>query len=158
MRTNLDKLDIRILECLQVEGRISNQDLAAKVALSPSACLRRVKLLEEAGVISGYQCVLDPVKLGLEVEALVHVSMRHEVEGWHEAFIQALQSWPEVVSARIVTGGANYMLVVRTRDIAHYSDFIVNRLYRAPGVRDIQSNIVLGSIKQSTSVLDILSA
>jgi len=158
MRANLDKLDIRILDCLQGEGRISNQDLAAKVALSPSACLRRVKLLEEAGVISGYQCVLDPVKLGLEVEALVHVSMRHEVEGWHESFIQVLRSWPEVVSARIVTGDANYMLVVRTRDISHYSDFIVNRLYRAPGVRDIQSNIVLGNIKQSTSVLDILSA
>lgn len=158
MRINLDKLDVRILECLQAEGRISNQDLAAKVALSPSACLRRIKLLEEAGVISGYRCVLDPVKLGLEVEALVHVSMRHELEGWHETFIQALQSWPEVVSARIVTGGANYMLVVRTRDIGHYSDFIVNRLYRAPGVRDIQSSIVLGNIKQSTSILDILAA
>ena len=158
MRPNLDKIDLRILECLQAEGRISNQDLAARIALSPSACLRRVKLLEDAGVISAYQCVLDPVKLGLEVEAVVHVSMRHEVPNWHETFVSALQDWPEVVSARIVTGGANYMLVVRTRDVSHYSDFIVNRLYRAPGVRDIQSNIVLGSIKQQTSVLDVLSA
>ncbi len=156
MRIKLDRLDFRILEALQRDGRVSNQDLAALVALSPSACLRRVKLLEEAGIIQGYTCALDYTKLGLEVEAVVHVSMRHEVEGWHEAFVAALQDWPEVLSARIVTGGANYMLVVRTRDVSHYSDFIVNRLYRAPGVRDIQSNIVLGYIKREASALDIL--
>lgn len=158
MQSTLDKIDIRLLDCLQNDGRISNQDLAAHVSLSPSACLRRVRILEESGIISGYQCVLDPVRLGLEVEALVHVSMRHEVDGWHEAFVQAVQAWPEVVSARIVTGGANYMLVVRTRDLSHYSDFIINRLYRAPGVRDIQSNMVLGNIKKSASVLDVLGA
>ena len=103
MQSTLDKIDTRLLDCLQNDGRISNQDLAAHVSLSPSACLRRVRILEESGIISGYQCVLDPVRLGLEVEALVHVSMRHEVDGWHEAFVQAVQAWPEVVSARIVT-------------------------------------------------------
>ena len=156
MRMNLDRLDMRIVECLQRDGRISNQDLAAQVSLSPSACLRRVKLLEEAGIIQGYSCVLDYAKLGLEVEAVVHVSMRHEVEGWHEAFVAAIKDWPEVLSARIVTGGANYMLVVRARDVSHYSDFIVNRLYRAPGVRDIESNIVLGYIKRSASPFEVL--
>ncbi|WP_338619248.1 Lrp/AsnC family transcriptional regulator [Pigmentiphaga sp. CHJ604] len=152
----LDRLDMRIVECLRRDGRISNQDLAAQVSLSPSACLRRVKLLEEAGIIQGYGCVLDYAKLGLEVEAVVHVSMRHEVEGWHEAFVAAIKDWPEVLSARIVTGGANYMLVVRARDVSHYSDFIVNRLYRAPGVRDIESNIVLGYIKRSASPFEVL--
>jgi len=152
----LDRIDMRIVECLQRDGRISNQDLAARASLSPSACLRRVKLLEEAGIIQGYGCVLDYAKLGLGVEAVVHVSMRHEVEGWHEAFVAAIQDWPEVLSARIVTGGANYMLVVQARDVGHYSDFIVNRLYRAPGVRDIESNIVLGYIKRPALPLDVL--
>lgn len=153
---NLDATDLRILRCLEQNGKITNQDLAAQVALSPSACLRRVKLLEESGVISGYQCKIDPAKVGLEVEAIVQISMRHDVEHWHEQFVEAVRSWPEVLSACIVTGTSSYMLMVRTRDLSHYSDFIVNRLYRAPGVMEINSNIVLGSLKEPVSVLGLI--
>jgi DNA-binding Lrp family transcriptional regulator len=152
----LDTTDLRILRQLERNGKITNQDLAAQVALSPSACLRRVKLLEEAGVIAGYRCTLDPARIGLEVEAIVQITMRHDVEHWHERFVEAMQTWPEVQSACIVTGTSNYMLMVRARDLAHYSDFIVNRLYRAPGVMGISSNIVLGALKQQTSVLDLV--
>jgi DNA-binding Lrp family transcriptional regulator len=153
---SLDPIDLRILACLQENGRISNQDLADKVALSPSACLRRMRLLEESGVIGGYRAWFDAEKLGLEIEAIVQVSMRHDVEGWHDTFNAAVQSWPEVVSAYIITGNSNYILRVQARNLKHYSDFIVNRLYRTPGVMDIQSNIVLQKIKTAGSPLAVL--
>jgi DNA-binding Lrp family transcriptional regulator len=155
---NLDTTDLRILTCLQENGRISNQDLADRVALSPSACLRRVRLLEESGVIGGYRAWFDAEQLGLELEAIVQVSMRHDVEGWHDTFIAAVQAWPEVLSAYIITGDSNYILRVQARNLKHYSDFIVNRLYRTQGVMDIRSNIVLQRIKVDSSPLAILKA
>jgi len=154
----LDPTDLRILTCLQENGRISNQDLADRVALSPSACLRRVRLLEESGVIGGYRAWFDAEKLGLELEAIVQVSMRHDVEGWHDTFIAAVQAWPEVMSAYIITGDSNYILRVLARNLRHYSDFIVNRLYRTPGVMDIRSNIVLQKIKTGGSPLAVAQA
>lgn len=153
---NLDPIDLRILSCLQENGRISNQDLADRVALSPSACLRRVRLLEESGVIGGYRAWFDAERLGLELEAIVQVSMRPETQGWHDTFNAAVQSWPEVVSAYIITGDSNYILKVQARNLKHYSDFIVNRLYRTPGVMDIRSNIVLQKIKTDGSPLAVI--
>ncbi|MBY4898188.1 Lrp/AsnC family transcriptional regulator [Cupriavidus sp. AU9028] len=153
---NLDATDLRILECLQRNGRISNQELAERVALSPSACLRRVRLLEESGIIGGYHAWFDAERLGLELEAIVQVSMRHDVEGWHDTFNAAVQGWPEVLSAYVITGDSNYILRVQARNLKHYSDFIVNRLYRTPGVMDIRSNIVLQRIKTGGSPLALL--
>ncbi|MBO4119672.1 Lrp/AsnC family transcriptional regulator [Cupriavidus gilardii] len=152
----LDPIDLRILTCLQQNGRISNQDLAERVALSPSACLRRVRLLEESGVIGGYRAWFDAERLGLELEAIVQVSMRPAVEGWHDTFNAAVQSWPEVLSAYVITGDSNYILRVQARNLKHYSDFIVNRLYRTPGVMDIRSNIVLQRIKSEGSPLALV--
>lgn len=154
----LDTTDLRILLCLQQNGRISNQELAEKVALSPSACLRRLRLLEEDGVIRGYRPVLDAERLGIELEALVHVSMRQDEEGWHERFVQQVQGWPEVVGAYIVTGASNYVLRVQARNLKQFSDFIVNRLNRANGVTDIRSEIILQTIKEGGGVLDLLVA
>lgn len=153
----LDTADLRILRHLERNGRISNQELADAVSLSPSACLRRVKLLEERGIIAGYRCTVDARQLGVEFEALAMVTLRPDLDQWHEKFLQALQDWPEVVTARVITGPANYLLTVRTRDLAHYSDFVINQLYRAPGVMSIQSNIVLKTIKRSHSLLDLVS-
>lgn len=155
---NLDPIDLRILNCLQENGRISNQDLADRVALSPSACLRRMRLLEEGGIIGGYRAWFDAERLGLELEAIVQVSMRHDVEGWHDTFNTTVQSWPEVLSAYVITGDSNYILRVQARNLKHYSDFIVNRLYRTPGVMDIRSNIILQTIKSGGSPLAILKA
>lgn len=149
----LDTLDLRILAVLLEDGRISNQDLAERVALSPSACLRRVRLLEEAGVIAGYRAELDLEQLGIEVDAMVQVSMRQDVQGWHDTFIEAIRDWPEVTAAYIITGECNYVLRVQARNLRHYSDFIVNRLYRTAGVLDIRSNIILQTIKSSKSGL-----
>ncbi|KVX68309.1 Lrp/AsnC family transcriptional regulator [Burkholderia stagnalis] len=153
---NLDRTDMRILRHLERDGRISNQDLANAVALSPSACLRRVKLLEERGVIAGYRCAIEPKQVGVAFEALVHVTMRPDEPEWHDRFVEALRQWPEVVSAQIVTGGANYVLTVRARDLDHYSDFVINTLYRATGVMSINSSIVLATLKRDGSILDLV--
>jgi Lrp/AsnC family leucine-responsive transcriptional regulator len=152
----LDATDLRILKLLQEEGRISNIDLAEKVFLSPSACLRRVRMLEEAGVISRYSAVLNPTALGLEVDAFVQVTMRRDAQHWHERFSAALQSWPEVVGSYIITGEANYLLRVRARNLKHFSDFILEKLYKADGVLDIRSNIVLQTIKDVPTLTDEL--
>lgn len=148
----LDATDLKILAVLQSEGRISNQDLAERVFLSPSSCLRRVRMLEESGVISHYRAVLDTQVLGLEVDAFVQVTMRRDVEQWHENFSAALQTWPEVVGSYIITGEANYLLRVRARNLKHYSSFVLERLYKTTGVLDIRSNIVLQTLKDSSDV------
>ncbi|RDT02595.1 Lrp/AsnC family transcriptional regulator [Burkholderia contaminans] len=143
----LDATDCRILAVLQEEGRISNLDLAERISLSPSACLRRMRLLEEQGVIEHYRACLSREKLGFELEAFVQVSMRNEENQWHERFAEALREWPEVVGAFVVTGESHYLLRVLAHNLKHYSDFVLNRLYKAPGVMDIRSNIVLQTLK-----------
>ncbi|MES2071793.1 MAG: Lrp/AsnC family transcriptional regulator [Pseudomonadota bacterium] len=154
----MDATDLKILQALQADGRISNLELAEKVFLSPSSCLRRVRMLEEAGIISRYSAVLDATKLGLEVDAFVQVTMRRDVEQWHENFSQALQQWPEVVGSYIITGDANYLLRVRARNLKHYSSFVLERLYKTAGVLDIRSNIVLQIIKDTNEIAPELMA
>lgn len=153
-----DAIDLKILSLLQEDGRISNLDLAEKVFLSPSSCLRRVRALEEAKVIKRYGAILDANALGLEVEAFVQVTMRRDVERWHESFTEALQNWPEVVGSYIITGEANYLLRVRARNLKHYSAFVLDRLYKTAGVLDIRSNIVLETIKDTHAISAALIA
>ncbi|ABC36530.1 Lrp/AsnC family transcriptional regulator [Burkholderia thailandensis] len=143
----LDATDCRILAVLQQEGRISNLDLAERISLSPSACLRRMRLLEEQGVIERYRACLSREKLGFELEAFVQVSMRNDQTQWHERFAQAVREWPEVVGAFVVTGETHYLLRVLAHNLKHYSDFVLNQLYKTPGVLDIRSNIVLQTLK-----------
>lgn len=148
---NLDTVDIKILQILQDNGRISNLELAERVFLSPSSCLRRVKSLEENGVISHYCAIVDAVQVGIEVDAFIQVTMRRDVEQWHEAFSSAIQEWPEVVGSYIITGDANYLLRVRTRTLRDFSDFVVERLYKTVGVLEIRSNMVLKTLKDNTN-------
>ena len=152
----LDSTDLRILHFLQQDGRISNQELAEKVSLSPSACLRRLRLLESEGIITGYRAELSAERLGVELEAIVHVSLRQDVDDWHETFIKKVQSWPEVATAYVVTGASNYVLRVQARNLKHFSDFIVGKLNRTAGVTDIRSEIVLQKIKEQDGLLDLV--
>ena len=154
----LDATDLKILHSLQSDGRISNQELADTVCLSPSACLRRVRMLEEGGVIHHYCAVIDAAAVGLEVDAFVQVTMRRDVEQWHENFSQALQQWPEVIGSYIITGDANYLLRVRARNLKHYSSFVLERLYKTTGVLDIRSNIVLQTLKDTHQIAVSLMA
>lgn len=144
----LDAINLRILACLQENGRISNQDLADKVALSPSACLRRLKALEASGIILGYQARLDTERLGVEIEAFVQVSMREDDDGWHDRFVAEVGQWPEVCAIYVVTGESNYILRVQAASLKDYTDFVVNKLHRTRGVTDIRSNMILQKLKE----------
>ncbi|HSY29586.1 MAG TPA: Lrp/AsnC ligand binding domain-containing protein, partial [Burkholderiaceae bacterium] len=94
----------------------------------------------------------DANALGLELEAFVQVSMRRDVEHWHESFTAALRDWPEVIGSYIITGEANYLLRVRARNLKHYSAFVLDKLYKTAGVLDIRSNIVLETIKDTQTI------
>lgn len=154
--TNIDRTDLRILRHLEQNGKITNQELADASALSVSACFRRVKVLEDTGVIAGYRCIIGTKEVGLGFETLVNVSMRTDGERWHENFLKALDDWPEVIEARIVSGQYNYVLTVRTRSLEHYSDFAINKLHKSPGVMSISSSIVLATLKQNGSLVALL--
>jgi len=145
----LDATDLKILHYLQEDGRISNLELAEKVFLSPSSCLRRVRTLEESGIINRYGAVLNAAAVGLEVDAFVLVTMRRDVEHWHENFTGAMQTWPEVIGSYIITGEANYLLRVRARNLQHFSEFVLEKLYKTAGVLDTRSNIVLQMLKDT---------
>ncbi|MCW3478416.1 Lrp/AsnC family transcriptional regulator [Neisseriaceae bacterium JH1-16] len=151
----VDAIDWRILAALQDNGRLSNQDLADKVALSPSACLRRVRALEENGLIRGYRAELDALKLGFELEAMVHITMDRSREDWHERFQSQINQFDEVTAAYVVSGPTNYVLHVRTHNLTAFSNFIVEKLNKVPGMRDINSYIVMKKIKDRLGRLPI---
>ena len=155
MPTSLDHYDLRLLDILQREGRISNAELAERLALSPSACLRRLRALEGAGLIVGYAAQLDAEALGYGIEAYVSVNLQLTQRlDPRERFHDLVRAWPEVVSAAIVTGETQYILHVRARDMKHYSEFVLERLYREARALDIRSNIILSKVKRHT-VLDL---
>jgi len=155
---SLDATDCRILAVLQSEGRISNLDLAERISLSPSACLRRLRLLEEQGVVEHYRACLNREILGFEMEAFVQVAMHNDAQSGHERFAAALRDWPEVIGAYVVTGDTHYLLRVLAHNLKHYSDFVLNKLYKMPGVMDVRSIIVLQTLKVEAGVpVDLLS-
>lgn len=143
----LDKTDERILLALRMDSRISNVDLADKVGLSPSSCWRRVKALEETGVIRHYTVALDDAKQGLRFSAIVHVHLtRHDPEQL-EAFIRAVQNRDEVRACYATTGQSDYHLHVVCADIDAYNDLLERFLFRIPAVASAQTNVILRTIK-----------
>lgn len=146
--SKLDAYDRRILTALQRDGRLTNVQLADEIGLSASPCLRRVRNLEEAGVIRGYQATLEAeaVGLGLTVFVGVKVERHHEVEA--ERFQTAVSALPEVISAFLVSGEADFLLHVVVPDLRGYERFLTEVLLRLPGVRDIRSNFAIKAVKQ----------
>jgi len=149
---SLDRIDRRILELLQRDGRLTNVDLAAKIALSPSPCLRRVRALEEGGVIREYVALVDPGRVGLGLLAFANVKLEKGGTLPLEDFLSAVQAWPEVVACYAMTGDTDYLLRVHVEDLEHYSRFMMNRLLKQPGVIDVRSNFVLERIKDTTAL------
>lgn len=149
----LDRFDRQILDILQVEGRIPNQDLADRIGLSPSPCLRRVRALEDSGLITGYRAVLDAKKLGLSLIALVHISMdRHTPERFanFEASVGVL---PEVLECLLITGqDADYQIKVAVKDMDHYQALLLNKLTRIEGVTGVHSSFVLRRVIDRTAL------
>jgi len=151
-RSTLDRTDRRILEHLQADGRLSNQELAERVLLSPSPCLRRVRALERSGVIQRYAAVLDPLRVGLELLAYVSVKLEKRGKMPVDQFTRAVQSWPEVITCFSMTGDMDYLMRVQVENLAHYSRFIMDKLLKQPGVIDIKSNFVLERVKETTAL------
>jgi len=149
----LDRIDKRILAELQRNARISNQELADKVGLSPSPCLRRVRALEESGLITGYSTQLDASKLGLKLMALVQISMDRHTPDRFEQLEASIREWPQVLECILITGqAADYQLKVLVRDMEEYHDFLLNKLTRIPGVTGVQSSFVLRQVVSTTAV------
>jgi len=150
-----DHFDRAILRKLQRDGRISNQDLAESVNLSPSPCLRRVRRLEEEGVIVGYTARLNARKLGLKLMAFIQISMDKHTPERFAGFESAVAKYPEVLECHLITGqAADYQLKVVVEDMDGYQQFLLNKITRIEGVTGVQSSFVLKS-PQNTSVLPV---
>jgi len=145
--TKIDKFNEDILRTLQMDGRISNIDLAKAVGLSPSACLRRVQDLERSGVIQGYRAIVDPKTLGREVVIFVMVGLSGHLLKDTQAFEAAMDLAPEVLECHNITGSVEYLLRVEVAELSAYKAFHSNRLGTLPMVGTITSHIVLGASK-----------
>jgi Lrp/AsnC family leucine-responsive transcriptional regulator len=149
---SLGRVDRRLLEILQRDGRLSNLELASRVNLSPSACLRRVRALEEAGVIRGYAALVDAKRVGLQLLAFVNVKLEKRGRMPTDAFARAVKDWPEVQGCHALTGDMDYLLRVRVADLDHFSRFVMESLLKHPGVLDVKSSFVLEEVKETTAL------
>ena len=148
----LDSIDRKILEVLQDDARISNVDLAGRVGLSPSPCLRRVRELEESGVVRRYVALLDPGAVGLGVSVFMQVSLERQAEQGLDAFEKRILSRPEVLECYLITGDADYLLRVVVPDVAAFERFLLDHLTRIPGVASVKSSFALKQVKYRTSL------
>ena len=152
----LDKLDRMILRSLQADGRATYDQIAEQVSLSPSAVLRRVKRLEESGVIDRYVALVRPEKVGLNLTAHLNVRLEKHTESHKrnpmDIFRASVQAWPEVVECVALTGDMDYFLRVVVQDMAHYSRFVMDTLLKHPSVQDCKTSFVLDSVKATTAI------
>jgi Lrp/AsnC family transcriptional regulator, leucine-responsive regulatory protein len=148
----LDSIDLRILRELQENGRLTNVELADKVGLSPSPCLRRVKALETSGVIQGYHALLDRGGLGLGLTVFVGVKVAHSHKEQYPPFWEAVQALPEVITCHLVSGESDFLLQVVVPDLAAYEQFLLGTLLKLPCVSDVRSNFAIKAIKAQTAL------
>jgi len=148
----IDRYDRRILDELQRDGRISNQELAERIGLSPAPCLRRVRALERSGLIAGYRALLDARQLGLSLTALIHISMdRHTPERFAN-FDRLVAELPEVMECLLITGqDADYQLKVVVRDMDAFQALLLERITRIEGVSGVHSSFVLRRVVDKTA-------
>ncbi|CAE6768600.1 Lrp/AsnC family transcriptional regulator [Paraburkholderia haematera] len=160
-KIEIDAIDRRILAILQENGRLSNQEIAERINLSPSPCLRRIRRLEESGVIRGYVALLDAQKLGLDLLAYVNVRLEKRSGpalsprggATHaDLFRAAVQTWPEVVACHAMTGDMDYLLRVQVEDMAHFSRFVQEQLLHHPSVIDVKTSFSLERFKETTAL------
>lgn len=150
---DLDRIDKKILQLMQANARISNLELADSVGLSPTPCSRRVKRLEESGLIDRHVTLLNPRALGLNLTAMIGISMDRHTPDRFEKFEQAIASLPEVLECLIVTGqSADFLLKVVVRDMQHYEQFLLGQLTRLDGVTGVHSSFVLREIVNKTEL------
>jgi Lrp/AsnC family leucine-responsive transcriptional regulator len=149
----LDRLDKRILREIQRNGTITNLELAEHIGLSPSPCARRVKQLEDAGIILGRVTLLDPKKLDLKLTALIQISMDRHTPDRFEKFEEQIRSYAEVTECLLITGqSADYQLKVVVPDMEYYQEFLLNKITRIEGVTDVHSSFMLREVQNTTAL------
>ena len=149
----MDRFDRRILSELQRDGGLSNQELAERIGLSSSPCSRRVKQLEDAGVIEKRVTLLDRRKLGLSLTILIQISMDRHTPERFEAFEAKIKSYPEVLECYLITGqDADYLLKVVVPDMDHYQEFLLNKVTRIEGVSGVHSSFVMRRVVDTTAL------
>ena len=148
----LDRYDKLILDALQRDGRISNKQLAQKVSLSESACLRRVRALEDAGLIDRYVALVSQNKAGLPGNVFVHIGLQREVEGDLAAFEQAVRDIPEVMECYLMSGEFDYLLRVVVSDMADFERIHKTELTRLPGVARVNSSFAIRTVRRKTEL------
>lgn len=155
--TSLDKIDRQILALLRENARMSNLELAESVNLSPTPCARRVKQLEDSGVITGYSVTTDPRKLGYQLSVYIAISMdKHTAERFSN-FEKKLREFPEVVSCSIVTGRSeDYLIKALVKDMAHYEEFLLHRLNRIEGIAQVHTSFELREVFSLPVITDTI--
>ena len=149
----LDRLDKRILREIQRDGTITNLELAERIGLSPSPCARRVKQLEDAGIILNRVTLLDPKKLDLKLTALIQISMDRHTPDRFEKFEEQIRSYAEVAECLLITGqSADYQLKVVVPDMEYYQEFLLNKITRIEGVTDVHSSFMLREVQNTTAL------
>ena len=146
-KNQLDAIDCRIIAALQADGRLSNVELAERVGLSPSPCLRRVKRLEQDGTIEAYRAMLGRARLGLGLTVFVGVKIEAHADPRAEAFQDAIVALPEIVACHMVSGEADYLLEVVVPDLEHYQRFLLDKLLDFAIVRGVRSSIAIQTLK-----------
>ena len=149
---SLDRAERDILRILQSDGRISNVDLAEQVGLSESPCFRRVKKLEEEGLIAGYRAVLDQRALGLQVTAFVQVSLERQDDAKQREFLACVEAEEHIIECHAVSGGYDYLLKVVDYSMDHFSELCMQRILKFPGVKNIESHFSLKVLKQAAPI------
>lgn len=145
----MDSKDYQIIAELQANGRLTNQELSERVNLSPSPCLRRVRLMEEAGIIQGYTALVDQKALGLTVSAFIRIKLERHSDEAVKAFEAAIQALPEVIDCWLMTGRWDYQLRVLAADLEAYEGFVRGKLQRVAGISAIDTSFAYGRVKQS---------
>lgn len=152
MQRPLSPSDRRILRVLQGDGRMPNATLAEKVGLAASPCLRRLKALEEDGIIEGYRAVVNRKALGFEVEAFVFIKLEQSEPGWRTRLVDRLKGYEEVIACHALAGEVDLIVHVVAKDIEDFGEFTMNRLLTLPGVADVRSSFVLSTIKPQSPI------
>jgi Lrp/AsnC family leucine-responsive transcriptional regulator len=148
----LDPIDRKILATLQRDGRMSLADLAQQVGLSPSPCLRRVRMLEEAGIISRYVAMVDQQAVGLPVSVFVSIKLESQREEALTKFGKSIERWPEVLECYLMTGPRDYLLRVVVSDLSAYERFLKQKLTKLTGIASIESSFALEQVKYTNSL------
>ena len=148
----LDDTDIRLLRILQENARLSNVELAERVGLSASPCLRRMRQLEDSGVIKGYMTLIDQTVIGLPVSVFISVTLKEQSERALDEFEGRIRALPEVMECYLMTGTADYLLRVVTADLAAYERFLKEHLTRIPAIASIQSSFALKQVSFRTAL------